>query len=92
MSVAFTLAQRPEITLITDPSEGGGPVVNLVVSETLNERTVRTLQRIRTATTAVAVLLIGSTITRNGWETLSGPTCSVACSRISVTAPDAASA
>lgn len=54
------LRSRPEITVLAGQWEGGDePAVNLVVSETLNESTVQTLQRVRSATTAVAVLLIG---------------------------------
>jgi DNA-binding NarL/FixJ family response regulator len=60
------LRTRPEITLLAEPCDtGGDPVVNLVVTEMLDESTLQTLQRIRAgmtagASTAVpAVLLVG---------------------------------
>lgn len=58
--VASHLRARPEISLLPGYSESADePAVNLVVSETLNESTVRTLQRIRGITSAVSMLLIG---------------------------------
>ena len=55
------LRTRPEITLLTEPGDNGGElVVNLVVTETLDESTLHTLQRIRVRAAAVpAVLLVG---------------------------------
>jgi DNA-binding NarL/FixJ family response regulator len=52
------LRTRPEITLLTAGDTGGNPVVNLVVTETLDESTLQTLQRIR-AGAVPAVLLVG---------------------------------
>lgn len=58
--VTTHLRMRPEITLLPGPAETADePAVNLVVSETLNESTVQTLQQIRSTTSAVSMLLIG---------------------------------
>ena len=48
--VTSHLRTRPEITLLAGPAGiADEPAVNLVVSETLNEPTVQTLQQIRAA-------------------------------------------
>jgi DNA-binding NarL/FixJ family response regulator len=58
--VTSHLRARPEITLLPGAAEtADDPAVNLVVSETLNESTVQTLQQIRSITSAVSMLLIG---------------------------------
>ena len=58
--VTSHLRARPEITLLPAFAETADePAVNLVVSETLNESTVQTLQQIRGATSAVSMLLVG---------------------------------
>src|ERR1700734_822213 len=50
------------------------------------------LKRSSNSHTLRAILTIGSTITRNGWETRSGPTCSATCCRIVPAAPPTARA
>src|ERR1700727_2451159 len=50
------------------------------------------LNRSSNSHTLRAILTIGSTITRNGWETRSGPTCSATCCRIVPAAPPTARA
>jgi DNA-binding NarL/FixJ family response regulator len=58
--VTSHLRARPEIALLPGPAQTAEePAVNLVVSETLNESTVSTLQRFRSTTSAVSMLLIG---------------------------------
>jgi DNA-binding NarL/FixJ family response regulator len=58
--VTSHLRARPEIALLPGPADTAEePAVNLVVSETLNEPTVQTLQQLRSITSAVSMLLIG---------------------------------
>jgi DNA-binding NarL/FixJ family response regulator len=58
--VTSHLRARPEITLLPALAETADePAVNLVVSETLNESTVQTLQQVRSTTSAVSMLLVG---------------------------------
>jgi DNA-binding NarL/FixJ family response regulator len=57
--VTSHLRARPEIMLLAGSESAREPHVNLVVSESLSPSTVQTLQRIRAATTAVSMLLIG---------------------------------
>ena len=50
------------------------------------------LKRSSNSHTLRAMLTIGSTITKNGWETRSGPTCSATCCRMVPAAPPTARA